>query len=334
MNNTQNRNNTIDLLRFITCFFVVLIHCPLPGPLGKVIIYIGRYGVPLFLLLSGWFSYSADSKIMLTHAKKKLIDTLQLLSLFIFAYFIINSITAIISGKFFLSWILSYINIKTFISLILFNRAIFLGSTGYYVIMLIYVYIIYILLIKYRLLNKAFTLIPFLLITNVLLGAFTNLPFFCYGNFLFTGLPFFLLGHWLHKNNYRLPKNLFVLLYLFILGGLLSLAEAYLNRPAYCFCGSIFMAVALLLFSVNYDFHIRNQKCIQFLRQYSVYLFVLHCGLRDLLLTFLNKNRLSYYSYEFIILLILFALIICFVGSFLSSHKKCFIQIKLPKKRK
>lgn len=187
----QKRNNTIDLLRFFTCPFILLIHCPLPAPLGDVLIHIGRYGVPFFLLVSGWFSYMPDTQGMVRHARKKLVDTFKLMGSFAVVYLILNSTSAVLRGDGLLSWMRSYTNLASAAYLILFNRALFWGSTGYYVFMLVYVYVLLLIIIRFNLLNKAFFLVPILLSANVLCGAFTNLPWFYYGNFLFTGLPFF-----------------------------------------------------------------------------------------------------------------------------------------------
>lgn len=322
MDKLQSRNNTIDIIRFFTCPFILLIHCPLPGALGDAIIQIGRYGVPFFLLLSGWFSYASDTQEMIFRAKKKLADTVKLLGSFVVAYVIMNSASAVLSEEHILSWVWPHANIKSLVYLVLFNRAVFLGSTGCYPLMLIYVYAIFLLLARYNLLKKAIPAVPGLLMVNVLLGAFTELPWFCYGNFLFTGLPFFLMGHWLHKHYERLPKTPSVWLCVLGAGVLLSLAEACLNRPAYCSVGSICMAVALLLFAVNHNKKVANQRVIRALQRYSVYIFVVHCGVRDMILAFLDRQKSSCSEYTLAIMVLLFSLVICVVWDYLSACKK------------
>ena len=190
---TPAHNYTIDLIKFLTCPFILLIHCPLSGSIGQAVIHFGRFGVPFFLLVSGWFSYSTSKEKMIKNAKKKLYDTIKLLGTFLIAYFIMNSIVSLFSGQRCLSWVLNYTNISTLVHFVFFNRALFFGSTGYYPFMLVYVYLIFIFLIKKSMLEKIFWVVPTLLITNVSLSAFTDIPWFFYGNFLCTGLPFFLL---------------------------------------------------------------------------------------------------------------------------------------------
>ena len=65
----SKRNSLLDLLRFISCLFVVLIHCPLPGFLGTAIITFGRYAVPFFLMISGYYLFSDNRNVVLRKAK-------------------------------------------------------------------------------------------------------------------------------------------------------------------------------------------------------------------------------------------------------------------------
>lgn len=318
----HTRNNTIDLLRIITCPFILLIHCPLPGELGQTIIRFGRFGVPFFLLLSGWFSYKKSPEQMIHHAKKKLIDTVKLLGTFAVAYFIFHSLSSIMSGEMAFEWITDYLNLYTFVNLILFNRALFFGSTGYYPFMLIYVYLFFIFFIKTNLLKTAFVFIPVLLTVNSALGAFTNLPWFCYGNFLFTGLPFFLLGHLLHKNDSKLTNQKTVWVCAFLLGVVLTFVQALINPDLYCYVGSILMAVSLLIVAVNCEYIAPNQTHLNTLKRYSVYIFVIHCGIRDVLRELLNRHQIAYSEYVFVGAIILLSLLICAIWDRFAVHRK------------
>ena len=75
-----------------------------------MLIHLGRFGVPFFLLVSGWFSYAPSTARMMEKARKKLGDTLTLLGIFCGAYLIMNSLTSYLSGAGCFSWILDYAN--------------------------------------------------------------------------------------------------------------------------------------------------------------------------------------------------------------------------------
>jgi fucose 4-O-acetylase-like acetyltransferase len=50
------RNWGFDYLKGISCIVVVLLHCPLPGIVGDMVIYAFRFSVPIFFLISGYYS--------------------------------------------------------------------------------------------------------------------------------------------------------------------------------------------------------------------------------------------------------------------------------------
>lgn len=63
------RNQSIECARMVASFFVVFIHCSFPGMLGEYINCIGRFAVPMFLVISGYFCYQASDKKILAQAK-------------------------------------------------------------------------------------------------------------------------------------------------------------------------------------------------------------------------------------------------------------------------
>lgn len=58
---TASRNQSMELAKLIASFFVVCIHYWLPGRLGSWVEVLGRFAVPMFFLISGYFNYGADS---------------------------------------------------------------------------------------------------------------------------------------------------------------------------------------------------------------------------------------------------------------------------------
>lgn len=60
----KGRNQTLEWVKIIAACFVVLIHITVPGTLGKALDCLGRFAVPLFFEVSGYFSYETDSKTL------------------------------------------------------------------------------------------------------------------------------------------------------------------------------------------------------------------------------------------------------------------------------
>ena len=55
------RNVSLDILRGVSCIFVILIHYPFPGMWGAQIKSICRTAIPFFFMLSGYYTNKIDS---------------------------------------------------------------------------------------------------------------------------------------------------------------------------------------------------------------------------------------------------------------------------------
>lgn len=268
------RNSLLDLLRFISCLFVVLIHCPLPGFVGTAIITFGRYAVPFFLMISGWYLFSCNRNVVLGKSIKQLRGTLKLIGAFFVSYLIMNSLAGIIEYGTPFAWIQNYSNFTTILYWLLFNRALFLGSSAYYIFMMLYIYIIIIFWAKYNLPQYMVYATPVLVLINIYCGEFTDLAWFTYGNFLFTGIPCFAIGYLLHQCKDKIT-GFTVIKWgcLFAIGALCAYSEAYTTKTAYCHFGSILMAASLLMIAngsaINYPAYIT-----QTLHRYSTIIFL------------------------------------------------------------
>ena len=308
---STKRNSLLDLLRFISCLFVILIHCPLPGFWGAAIITFGRYAVPFFLMISGWYLFSQDRNVVLGKSIKQLRGTVKLIGCFFVAYLIMNSLCGIIECKVPFGWMKNYSSFTTILYWVLFNRAIFLGSSAYYIFMMLYIYIVIVFWAKYNLPKYMLYAAPFLVVINIICGEYTDLPWFTYGNFLFTGIPCFAIGYLLHQYKDKLfGFSLLKCICLFVLGVLTAYFEAYTTKMAYCHFGSILMAASLLIISIrgtiNFPPHITET-----LYRYSIIIFVIHCGIRDILRAIFFRLSISCSEYLFPIIVIATSVFIC-----------------------
>lgn len=58
----MKENIGLNYLKAIACIVVVFLHCPLPGIVGDAVIYGLRFSVPVFFMITGFFSYGQNVK--------------------------------------------------------------------------------------------------------------------------------------------------------------------------------------------------------------------------------------------------------------------------------
>lgn len=56
------RNQSVECARLLAAVLVVFIHCPFPGLFGEYIACLGRYAVPMFFAISGFYSFGISAK--------------------------------------------------------------------------------------------------------------------------------------------------------------------------------------------------------------------------------------------------------------------------------
>lgn len=71
------RNQTLECCRILAAVFVVFLHVPFPGTVGKTVNCLARLAVPLFFAISGWFSYGAEGRKLLRRMGRILLLTQQ-----------------------------------------------------------------------------------------------------------------------------------------------------------------------------------------------------------------------------------------------------------------
>lgn len=91
----KTRNICLYFFEVLGAILVVFIHCNFPGDFGLFMNSLGRFGVPLFFAISGFFLYkNGASKIDIRNKLKKRIVRVLLLLLFSFClYFTLDAVT-------------------------------------------------------------------------------------------------------------------------------------------------------------------------------------------------------------------------------------------------
>lgn len=195
----SRRNQTIEFFRAIACIFVVLIHARFPEPFGRWIIGAGRFAVPFFCLISGYFCNRNDTEASLSHIrihlKRMVVLTLSAAALAIVS----NFIAGLISGDGCFAWIAGELRIKVLLRFLLFNRAAFLNSAIWYLFAMIYAYGILYFLVKTGMVRYALPFAFVLLTGNLVLCEFSGQAWYYGGNFLLEVLPFVVIGYHFDK---------------------------------------------------------------------------------------------------------------------------------------
>lgn len=276
----MQRNNSIDEVRLVASIVVLLIHVQISGIAGKIVTDVGRFAVPFFIMVSGYYCTPVS-------AKKQLILTGKLAMIGTIFYMVLNILLSLYKGNGFLSWLSNYLNIESLLLLLVLNRAHFLSNIMYYLFMMVYVYVIYIFLCRKNAIRIGYYVVPFLLFLSILFSI-ANLPWYFSGNWLFTGIPFFFLGNWMNEQGCK-DFNASVLL---VLGLGLSLVEALLTKDGmYISIGILLLSVGILLSCLQHPNGITGK--LEFSRigkQLATPIFLLHCGVRDIVKTFIQVD--------------------------------------------
>lgn len=289
------KNSTLNILKGIACFSVVLLHCSFPGIFGKIIYGIARFAVPLFFAISGYYVYSNDSQKVIQRLPKKIkhIGTMFVgteILYFLWHCIQYTILTGSIRGA--IKWIASSFSFKNLVDFIIFQRT-YIGDVSWFLVALILCYIVTFIIAKNNLWEKSFLLIPVLFLINVFLGEIA--PFFkiktewywC-SNFWLMGFPCYALGFYIKINEHRLVQVLTdkKILAILIFSILLNLIERVLTEASQFFISNILFMFACFIYSIKNPTNFQNKKLAQVLsiigEKYAFGVYILHPIVRDI----------------------------------------------------
>ncbi len=205
-NSISDRNSTLDIVKIIASFFVVFIHVPFPGEFGTAVKAFSGFAVPLFFIISGYYSYNL---IVNENYKKLFSRVISLLRLLIISLAVYSALYLVING---IEAYVSYLyTIKTYIVFFVFtNFENEFFTPLWFLPALIYCYIVMMVLTRIKM-TKLIRFMPLLLLVNVVLTDFVFKKYECSAiitrNFLITGCPFFSLGFLAKENEESLEKK-------------------------------------------------------------------------------------------------------------------------------
>lgn len=245
---TNKRNAWLDLIKLIASFMVVFIHIDFPGRFGIVVDAIARFAVPLFFAVSGFFSLNASAKTIKRRLKKIVV-------IYLIATAIYHVYNAINVG--FIEYITSTFTLRNLLAFIFLNVP-FSSSHLWFLLALIYVYLIWLLILKFSFSNKRiFILSVALLLIHLILGEVLTIfnvrvPILIVRNFIYMGFPFFVFGYFANKYKEKLAKTNNLVLVLIMALGCIESALIYLFFDYLeIYVGSLLCLYALFVIAIK-----------------------------------------------------------------------------------
>ncbi len=255
----KNRNRTLDVVKAVCAYSVVLLHIHFPGTAGNIANALARFAVPVFFMVSGYFCYRGDATEFAKTGKK----IRHILMLILVAFPVCTMWELLqnhIDGDSQRKWLKALFSEENIRQFLLYNNSSQIKWHLWFLPALLYCYLLFAVAARFRLYRLAYILIPVLLVIHFAMEEFSpyldeHFRVMQFRNYLFTGFPFFMAGHLIHKYLQQL-RDWFsgrreLLLYGMVAAGAASsLIEYELLGKQELLIGSVCMAVGIFLFAV------------------------------------------------------------------------------------
>ena len=289
MENKKSRNQTLDLLKFVSAFAVVCIHYMFYGSAGEIARALSRFAVPFFFAISGYFAYNNNSKKILQKAKH---------IFFVYAgsfllYFFYSAFKYILSSRPISEYFLSYLDTSTILDFFILNVTVS-SAHLWFLPALIYCYLLYFAIKKKCpenvMIIVSFIFMGFYLFAEEVFPIFEiHIPKYIYANVFFRAFPCFVLGFAAKK--YQLfikekisTKTSFGIL---ILGIIETVLSVVLFGNSITYFGSILMTSSLLFLAIQYEHKTYNNTLVKLSKQ-STFIYVFHVAVGGVIQTILD----------------------------------------------
>lgn len=306
----KSQNELLNAVKGVACIAVVFMHCEFPGLFGVGVQAISRFCVPFFFMISGYYCFYAsgivpDEKM---YAKWKHVAKVTLYStLFYLA-------VAYVGGKSF------HVTTEDFFNWSLFNVPCIIVGQLWFLFALLYDYILFAAINKFRLQRIALRILPIAFLAYFLLAQGFHIlgvkvPNMYYRNWMIEGFAFFMAGYWIHQNQQKLQYRNTTLLAVFSISTFLCLLERYImGRDFGVNICSVPQVVTLFLLAMNNPTD-RETKMSLLGKRYSMFVYILHpfvWNVLKLMYTRMNWNDSLFAAYAMPILVV--------AGTLLFSH--------------
>lgn len=256
------RNLTMECCKMVAAIFVVFIHAPFPGGAGTLAMALGRFAVPMFFAITGYFNYGAVSR----QVSRRLWHIVKLFAAALIIYVIWNC---------WMEGLQNYQEIRDYVIPDLSHLFSFLilhvhpfprSEHLWYLIALIAVYCVFWVYTRFYgdgnvnyhgLYIGGFILfVVYALFTVVLPLDSVDIPYRSYRNGWFSGIPMFALGVFLHEYQERILRRFRLspikLIGLIFFGFLLTAAQWKCKLATDMPIGILVSTPAIVLFCIKY----------------------------------------------------------------------------------
>ena len=311
----KNINHCLDWLKGIACIGVVFGHALFPGTFGHMVYTFAKAMVPIFFLISGYFSYCSDVLRIKERTPKKIVHALKLYLYALGIYFVWIWIKVLLNEKT-VNQLLRGFSINNMVKFFTLNDvSMFDGSHLWFLGALLYCYIILYLLACTKKVNWIF---PVILLTFIArLYAVNMSSWHMSQNFLLAGVPYFFTGFFFKKIELEKKDISKLLLSAGILFGVI-LGECgffyygFTKSPLNIYeIGIIIMGISMFILALKVPNFGENTKTEILGFRYSLYVYIEHFIVLELL-TILDGKIFDKYPiwYQWIKPLIVVALAI------------------------
>lgn len=313
---SSTKNTTLELLKLFASYMVVFIHVLFYGEFGEIIDALARFAVPLFFLVSGFFSY----KITPEKIKKRIKHIASLLIFSTVLYTVANVTGALFvngaSGV--IAYFRDWISPLNFIKLLAVNVPAS-SSHLWYLSAMIYVYAIYYYATVHSFNEKKLMIVSFSLLgIHIVLGEFLSVfgvavPNIVVRNFALMGIPFFVLGLAAKKHENKIRN---VPVCVAVIAALAGVAETVLSRHFFgkneLYIGSLLILFAMVTAFVKGS-DVRYPPCLNSWTACSTYIYILHKVISSVIIIAYGLFGIDYASS--VILINIHPLIVCVVST-------------------
>lgn len=288
----KERNCEINILKFAAVILVILIHYKIPGQAGETLRGMAAMAVPVFFMISGYYSYGITIKKL----RKRIGRIFGLMVTANLIYFIWDICVELLSGRSPVLWLRENCTIKRLFVFLLTNESPFRGHL-WFLGALLYSYLFLLLIFlwnKKSPFNRYFknnqekcllVMVVILLSGNIaggeLLTQFkTDLQVPYIRNWLFCGIPFFCAAYCIHAYEERIRqylngKKLWCLLLLITV---LNMIEVICMKQSELYITTILEAVIAFLLALHYQGRVQNGMAVflgKLADKYGLWIYIL-----------------------------------------------------------
>ena len=241
----SEKNVCLNFIKGISCIAVVLMHCTYAHKIEGMILYPFKFAIPIFFMISGYYCYTKENKIL-----KKSLKIFRLLIFSELLYFLLY----LIENKFkFPTYTLSELITKIFFGT-------FFNGTLWFLYALFYGYISLYFLNKikkienqkYLIYISMFILIFGNLVRLIIVNYYFKYDASIHRNFILCGLPFILIGYFIHLNENKIQISNKKLILLSIIGCAFMTIEWIVTRTYLdIYLGNIISSISIFIFCLK-----------------------------------------------------------------------------------